>query len=81
MATITEEQLRSMLRQAIKRHTPELVEVRYVNSHETELLPADADCVAKDVAGRAAALSVGKIDVTYLVDHDFEYALTVDILC
>lgn len=76
---VTQERLREMLKAGVKRFRPNLVEVRYKRSGESQILPVNVDRIVQEIAAKVQNVVIGKIDTTYLVRNQFEYAMTVDV--
>ena len=76
---VTQERLREMLKAGVKRFRPNLVEVRYKHSGESQILPVDVNRIVQEIAAKVQNVVIGKIDTTYLVRNHFEYAMTVDV--
>ena len=75
---ISLEQLRNILSRNIREKTPQAIELRMPG--ETVITSANADAVINELAVRGVdEVDLLKCDCTYLVEHDFLYALTVEV--
>lgn len=75
---ISLEQLRSVLNRNIREKTPHAIELKM--PEETVITSADAESVINELSIRGAdEVDLLKCDCTYLVEHDFLYALTVEV--
>jgi hypothetical protein len=70
--------LRAIIEREIHNKTPNAIELRM--PEEVLILPAEAQAVVNEILVRGTEeVEIVKIDSTYLPDHDFLYALTVEV--
>ena len=75
---ITLSRLRAVLQHEIQRRTPQSIELR--RPGEVLVLPPDAEAVINELLVRGVdEVELIKCDVTYIVERDFLYALTVEV--
>ena len=75
---ISLEQLRNILSRNIREKTPQAIELKMPG--ETVIVGPTSDAVINELAVRGVdEVDLLKCDCTYLVEHDFLYALTVEV--
>ena len=75
---ISLEQLRNILSRNIREKTPQAIELKMPG--ETVIVGPTSEAVINELAVRGVdEVDLLKCDVTYLVDNDFLYALTVEV--
>ena len=76
---MTLEHLRQVLQREIRLKTPQAIELRLPG--EVILISATVDAVINELLVRdAQEVELVKCDATYLVEQEFLYVLTVDII-
>lgn len=70
--------LRAVIQHEIQRRTPAAIELKMPG--EVLVLPADAEAVINELLVLGVdEVELIKCDVTYIVEQDFLYALTVEV--